>query len=327
MYSPLVLLRALSMRQVNSMHLDRRFEISFRTQQFLLLAAEEGSFHKAAKILKVSHTVLLRSVENLERDLGGKIFKRNRNQFSVTRAGELFLDEIRQATNHVKRGWDLAQHEMQISKEPFRIGYSPLINSKLLPLLEEFLDKNPAQVPGDAMDSPDVVLETGCTAQLICSVLHGKVDAALVVQPIEEDDLWITPVARESWCIALSKNHPFAKRTSLSIRDLDRETVFFLPRSAHPGLYDRTVRYIESTGACPVLREVLSFTHTMEVVAHNFGIALLPHSASAHVHMGVVFKPVSDRLLWLETAVVARRYLRDERLQEGIQWLLLNLHA
>lgn len=308
------------------MHLDRRFEISFRTQQFLLLAAEEGSFHKAAKILKVSHTVLLRSVENLERDLGGKIFKRNRNQFSVTRAGELFLREIRQATTHVERAWDLAQHEIQISNEPYRIGYSPLINGKLVPILEKFRGATPLQVQGDAVHPRGVILETGCTPQLIRSVLHGKMDAALAVQPIKEEGLWVTPVARESWCIALSKNHPFAKRASLSIRELDREIVFSLPRTAHPDLYDHTVRYIESTGANLVLREVLSFTHTMEVVAHNFGVALLPHSRSAHAHMGVLFRPVADKLLWLETALIARRSGCNERFPKLLQERLRDLH-
>jgi type IV secretory pathway VirB4 component len=48
-------------------------------------------------------------------------------------------------------------------------------------------------------------------------------------------------------------------------------------------------------------QKVNSFTHAMEFVAHNFGVALLPRSASRLSHMGVLFKPISDELLWIGT--------------------------
>lgn len=105
------------------------------------------------------------------------------------------------------------------------------------------------------------------------------------------------------------------------VRDLDGEVVFFLPRAIHPELYDQTIQYMESTGARPVLREVLSLSHTMEIVTRNFGVALLPRSASHLSHIGVQFKPVSDKLLSIETALFLRRDQREER----NQWLLNSL--
>jgi DNA-binding transcriptional LysR family regulator len=113
-----------------------------------------------------------------------------------------------------------------------------------------------------------------------------------------------------------------AKQPSVVARDLDGETMFFLPRAAHPPLYDRTLDYIESTGAKPLIREAISFTHSMEIVAHNFGVALLPRSASRFSCMGVLFKPVTDRLLWMETALFYCAYQRDSRLPFFLDELL-----
>ena len=97
--------------------------------------------------------------------------------------------------------------------------------------------------------------------------------------------------------------------------------VFFLPRSVHPGFYSRTLEYIASTGARPAWKEVLSFTHAMEIVAYNFGAALLPQSVARHSHMGVIFKPITDKLLWIETAL----FLRQDQREDRARWLLHTL--
>ncbi|MHB8304193.1 MAG: type 2 periplasmic-binding domain-containing protein [Acidobacteriaceae bacterium] len=118
-----------------------------------------------------------------------------------------------------------------------------------------------------------------------------------------------------------------AKQPSVFAKDLDGEMGFFLPRYVHPGFYDRTLEYIASTGAKPVWKEVLSFTHAMEIVAYNFGVALLPRSVARHSHMGVLFKPITDKLLWIETALFPRQERKDNRVQDLLHALLSELKS
>lgn len=63
----------------------------------------------------------------------------------------------------------------------------------------------------------------------------------------------------------------------------------------------------------------------MEIVAYNFGVVLLPQSVARHSHMGVIFKPITDKLLWIETALFSRRDQQDSRTQELLDALLLRL--
>ena len=85
-----------------------------------------------------------------------------------------------------------------------------------------------------------------------------------------------------------------------------------------------TIEYIEVPGPKPIW-EVISFTHAMEFVTHNFGVAFLPRSASHLSHMGVLFKPISDRLLWIETALFLRQDQRADRLRWFVPELLLQI--
>lgn len=320
------------------MQTDWSINIPFRTQQFLLLAAQTGSFHKAAKTFGVHPSVLARHIDRLESDLGVKLFDRDRNTFSITEPGRIFVREIQEAMTHAARAWDLTRYQARIEQGPFRLGYSAYVHSRLIPVLErlhfpESIAQSDETTEKRSVDTRSylqnhelrVVLETGSTIALIDHVLCGRLHASFGIQPILEEDLWVKPITREPFCLCISKNHRLAKRSSVYAKDMDGEMVFFLPRAAHPGFYDHTLEYIESTGAKPVWKEVLWFTHAMEIVAYNFGVALMPQSVARHSHMGVIFKPITDKLLWIETALFCRQEPEDGRVPELLRALLLQL--
>ena len=310
---------------------DWSINIPFRTQQFLLLAAQTGSFRKAAKTFGVHPSVLARHIDRLESDLGVKLFDRDRNTFSVTEPGRIFVREIEEAMAHAARAWDLSRYRARMEQGPFRLGYSAYIHSRLVPLLER-LDLSDSSAQLDSADRNTqphsqnhelrVVLEAGSTIQLINDVLRGRLHASFGVQPIFDEDLWIKPITREPFCLCISKNHRLAKQPSVFAKDMDGEMVFFFPRAVHPGFYDQTLEYIASTGAKPVWKEVLSLTHAMEIVTFNFGVVLLPRSASRISHMGVLFKPITDKLFWIETALFLRLDQREDRVRRFLHELL-----
>jgi type IV secretion system protein VirB4 len=109
---------------------------------------------------------------------------------------------------------------------------------------------------------------------------------------------------------ALTQLH---KRSGPSLRDL---SALFSSSRTRNLLYEQIER-----DRLRLQQKLNSFTHTMEFVAHNFGIALLPRSASRLSHTGVLFKPITDKLLWIETAL----FVRHERTDERLRWFLPDL--
>ena len=161
--------------------------------------------------------------------------------------------------------------------------------------------------------------------KLVDLVLHGEVHAGVGIMPIEERGLWVEPLTKEAFCLCVPKNHPFAQRPSLAVRELHGQVLYWLPRRISPAFYDLVTEYIERTGAVPVYQEICSVTHAIEVVSHGLGIAMLPRTASRLSYSGIVFKNVTDRYLQFETAIFARKDIVNGSLKEIFQLIVSRL--
>jgi DNA-binding transcriptional LysR family regulator len=289
----------------------------------IVVIAQEGNFIRASKKLGITPPSLTRRVSSLERSIGVKLFDRSTRNVQLTTAGRLFVQESSISIMHAERAWDLARFQAQIEIGPYRIGYSPYTHSAFLPLLSGLSPvRHP---PGD--EPSGIVLETANTLELVERVLRGKLHAALGVGPISDRDLWVQRVGREGFSVCLPRNHRLAQKVGVTAHDLDREMVFWMPRSLQPRYYGRVMKYISTLGVQPLFREVKSEAHALEFAAHGFGLALLPRSAAHITHAGTVFKPLTDRFLGIETVLFMRRDQRYGDLKDLVDDLFTRLLA
>ena len=289
----------------------------------IVVIAQEGNFIRASKKLGITPPSLTRRVSALERSIGVKLFDRSTRNVQLTTAGRLFVQESSISIMHAERAWDLARFQAQIELGPYRIGYSPYTHSAFLPLLNGLSPvRHP---PGD--EPSGIVLETANTLELVERVLRGKLHAALGVGPISDRDLWVQRVGREGFSVCLPRNHRLAQKVGVTAHDLDREMVFWMPRSLQPRYYGRVMKYISNLGVQPLFKEVKSEAHALEFVAHGFGLALLPRSAAHITHAGTVFKPLTDRYLGIETVLFMRRDQRYGDLKDLVDDLFSRLLA
>jgi DNA-binding transcriptional LysR family regulator len=289
----------------------------------IVVIAQEGNFIRASKKLGITPPSLTRRVSSLERSIGVKLFDRSTRNVQLTTAGRLFVQESSISIMHAERAWDLARFQAQIEIGPYRIGYSPYTHSAFLPLLNGL---SPVRHP--PVDEPSgIVLETANTLELVERVLRGKLHAALGVGPLSDRDLWVQRVGQEGFSVCLPRNHRLAQKPGVTAHDLDREMVFWMPRSLQPRFYGRVMKYIASLGVQPLFREVKSEAHALEFVAHGFGLALLPRSAAHITHAGTVFKPLTDRYLGIETVLFMRRDQRYGDLKDLVDDLFSRLLA
>jgi DNA-binding transcriptional LysR family regulator len=289
----------------------------------IVVIAQEGNFIRASKKLGITPPSLTRRVSSLERSIGVKLFDRSTRNVQLTTAGRLFVQESSISIMHAERAWDLARFQAQIQIGPYRIGYSPYTHSAFLPLLNGL---GPVlHSPGD--EPSGIVLETANTLELVERVLRGKLHAALGVGRLSDRDLWVQRVGQEGFSVCLPRNHRLAQKPGVTAHDLDREMVFWMPRSLQPRFYGRVMKYIASLGVQPLFREVKSEAHALEFVAHGFGLALLPRSAAHITHAGTVFKPLTDRYLGIETVLFMRRDQRYGDLKDLVDDLFSRLLA
>jgi LysR family transcriptional regulator, benzoate and cis,cis-muconate-responsive activator of ben and cat genes len=296
---------------------------SLEVNLLIVTIAQEGNFVRASKRLGITPPSLTRRVSGLEKSIGVKLFDRSTRRVTLTAAGRIFVQESSLSVHHAKRAWDLARFQGQIESGPFRIGYSPYTHSSFLPPLSGL---SPVLRP--AVNEPSVlVLEAANPLELVDRVLRGKLHAALGVGPVSDRDLWIQPVGQEGFSLCLPRNHRLAHKVEITVHDLDREAVFWMPRSSQPRLYGRVMKYIHSLGVRPAFKEVKGEAHALQFVAHGLGLALFPRSASRIAHAGIVFKPLTDHYLGIETVLFTRRDQRYGICKEIIDGLCSQLLA
>lgn len=69
--------------------------------RFYLAVANTGTASAAAKQLNVSHATVLRRIEQIEKELGSRLFKKLQSGYELTQTGEQLLDETRNIENAI----------------------------------------------------------------------------------------------------------------------------------------------------------------------------------------------------------------------------------
>ena len=76
--------------------------MEMRQLRYFVAVAEEGNFSAASRSLFVSQPPITRQIQQLEAELGVRLFERTRKGAVLTPAGRAFLDEARQILTRTK---------------------------------------------------------------------------------------------------------------------------------------------------------------------------------------------------------------------------------
>ena len=295
-------------------------------QQLLFLEAvlEEGNLVRAASRLHTTHSTISRGLKALSNELGIEFFDKTPRGLKPNDVGIIYGSEIRTVLELAKRAFDLAQYRTQKDRLPFRVGHSPYIHGQLIPLLTKLA------LAGTA--APPIVLKSGHTMQLVRYVLNCRLEAGFGILPIIDKDLRVERVAHEPFAVCLTEHHLLSKQPKLSARQLRDEAVILIPRRLHPHFYDHIVGYLRTLEfASHRFYEAHTITQALDFAALGAGAAFVPRSAQRFSRAGVVFKPLTDELMRIETAVFIRRNQMNETVKDfiaiaiaGVQTLNIN---
>jgi LysR family transcriptional regulator, benzoate and cis,cis-muconate-responsive activator of ben and cat genes len=285
----------------------------------IVTIAQEGSFIRASRKLGVAAPSLTRRVAWLERAIGTRLFHRTSRKMELTPAGRIFVAESTLSLEHAGRAWNLARYQGQLENGPIRVGYSPYVHTAFVSHL--------FRISTEGGGASGIVLQSAPTLEEVKRVLDGQLHTALGIHPIDDKDLWVQRVGAEGFSVGVPTNHALARRLDLTAKDLNRERVFWLPPSAHPQFCDIIAKYLESLGIEPHFNEVAGQAHALELTAEGVGLALLPRSAARISRTGVVFKPLVDRFLAIETMLFMRRDQRYGRVRDFVDDLYSRLSA
>ena len=274
--------------------------INFRLIRHLwlfLAVAEEQNFGRAAKRLGMSQPPLSEQIQVLEQALKVKLFDRSRRGAKLTSVRAAILPAVRKFAEQLER-LELAVEEAVAGQSGvLTIGAISTAMFDVLPgLIEQLKNDYPhLTVSVREIDSVEAVpaLESS-DIDLAFARLDGDLGASIKSLPLLEDRL----------VVAMAADHPLASRSRINLSSLANEPLVMFSRKVSPVYFDNLIATCKASGFSPrVLHEVRSVASQIAFVSYGQGIALVPASLKKLAPANVVFRPLSQKLNVVTTAV------------------------
>lgn len=256
--------------------------------RYFLAVAELGSFSRAARRVSVTQPTLSAGIAKLERELGARLFDRDRQGVSLTPAGSRFLVRARR----IAAEYEQALTEVQAAPEPrvLRVGVLNTIPGTVISAL----------VSRHAGGSAEVLEILDGTERDISERLErGRIDVALSVVRPHHTRLHAEVLRRERYMMVLPPAHPLAGEREVLAEQLAQDRMAL---RRHCEALPEINRFFISRGVRP--RFVLKTTsdeRILSVVRAGAGIGMMPEGFADGT---VSFVPVRDFTMAREVGLI-----------------------
>jgi DNA-binding transcriptional LysR family regulator len=272
--------------------------MELRHLRYFVAVAEELHFSKAAERLHIAQPPLSQQIQQLETELGVKLFHRKtKRQVQLTEAGKVFFQEVDRLLVQLETAAALTQRIGRGQTGQLRIGFTSLAIYDLLPLIlrqfrEQFLEV-------------ELVLRELTTSQQEQALKDSLIHVGFAHPPLEDETLSYQCIHRETLVVALSSTHSLARQERICVRSLLSEPLIVFPRYLAPGLYDRIMSLFGQVNFQPnIIQEAIQMQTIIGLVSAGMGVAITPSSLQNLQRSGVVYRPLLEDVPIIETAVI-----------------------
>jgi DNA-binding transcriptional LysR family regulator len=251
--------------------------------RYFLAVARTLNFTKAAEECNVSQPSLTRAIKNLEVELGGPLFHRERANTHLTALGRAMLPHIEQSYLAAQSARALAEALKRGDVVHLRLGLTSSVPSQLF---TGVLNSVRHGVPNF-----ELTMEGGPEIQIREAVLKGDADLVILSESgAMPPRMRAWPLFSENFRLIMPASHRLAAKPTLDLRDLDGEDV--IERAACSGC-QRLRQLCTASGVMPRFRHrVDSVEQLLNLVRAGFGVGFTAGSSS--LPGDVVWRPIES---------------------------------
>jgi DNA-binding transcriptional LysR family regulator len=277
--------------------------MELRHLRYFVAVGEEQHYGRAAERLHLAQPALSRQIQDLEEEIGVKLFDRLARGVKISAAGASFLDDARRILQQVNDAAMRAGRVARGQSGVLRVGFTESASwHGVVP--DSFRQFRQRQ--------PDAELQLYPTASLeqIEAVRAGRLDAGFVFSmPKSDRELDQIPVAIHHLVLATPKGHPLTKVRKLRLRDMSEAAFVWFPRRQSPAYYDRLMHECFRGGlkAPNIVQEAVDQATILSLVSCRLGVAFVSDATRWRCPAGVVLLPVTDLNLPLPFALIWRK--------------------
>lgn len=259
-----------------------------RDIEIFLTLAEELHFARTAERLGVSGARVSQTIKQLERRFGVALFQRTSRQVALTPVGSALCEDVQAGYQRIQEGIAKAIAAGRGFSGVLRVGFSsPLVGEAIMAAAQAYRVQHPES---------EVRIREVHLSDAFGALRAGELDLQITELPVREADLSSGPaLLRDDRMLAVSSRHPFARRDSVTVEDLTRDTVL-VPTDAPAYLLDALIPAQAPSGR-PIQRRqaMTSRQELLTLVSGGAGMAVVGSQATRyHARPDIVYLPISD---------------------------------
>jgi len=240
--------------------------------RYFLAVARELNFTRAAESCNVAQPSLTRAIKQLEDELGGELFRRERNLSHLTELGQRMLPMLQQCYDSALTAKSLAQSMKSGAVAPLSIALSVTVN---IMLLVSFLSELVRALPG-----LELRFYRGTNEEIAELLKKGEAEVAVAGSmegTWERLDSW--PLFTEPYRLVVGNSHRLASaKGAVSPSELAKERLLCGSNCEH---VEEISEFLDARNAKPATKH--NFWTGQDLIALlelNFGVAVAPRSSA-----------------------------------------------
>src|SRR6266542_538212 len=277
--------------------------MELRHLRYFVQVAEEQHYGRAAERLRIAQPALSRQIQDLEGEIGFKLFDRLPRGGKISASGKSFLVDARRILHEVNEAAARAKRVASGQSGTLRVGFVESVSwHGVVP--DSFREFRECQPDAELQPKPASSLEQ------TEAVHSGRMDAGFVFTIAHVSrELAQLPVASLNLMLAAPKGHPLTKLKKLRLRDLSDAAFVWFPRRESPAYYDRLMHECFRGGlkSPHIVQEAVNEATILSLVSCRLGVAFVSSATRWRCPASVVVLPVMDLNLPLPLALIWRK--------------------
>lgn len=252
--------------------------MELRHLRYFCAAAEELNITRAAAKLHMAQPPLTRQINQLEEELGVKLFIRGPRGLSLTPAGKFFHEHAIQILEKLDTTVSAVRRMVRHSREIFGIGFVPSLFYGQLPILVRELRQK---------ENLELTLAEMTTVEQVHALKAGRIDIGFGRLVIDDPEIEQQVLFEEPMMAAVPEGHPL-DGTTPTMQELAEYPIVLYPASPRPSLADIVQGLFRRRGLkLNIVQEANEMQTALGLVVSDFGITLVPEQVKRQKRDGI----------------------------------------
>lgn len=234
---------------------------------YFVTLAEHLHYTKTAELLHISQPSLSYAISEMEKDLGVKLFQKEKQGVSLSDYGREYYPYAKKALETLERGRSAVTAMASSTETVIRWGYFHSVSATLIPTLIRSFH-------ADARGSSIRFQLIEDSVQRLLTQLHsGDLDMCFTCH----QESWATsvPIAHQPLYLAVPADHPLTEKSFVTLEDFAAEPQIMLTLGSDLRL--QMDQFFHDNGVVPrTAYEVRECNAALQYVALKIGVAVLP---------------------------------------------------